>query len=119
VPLTNLGGGPTRLFVAAPPSPGRRQSAVEGVAGAWVREVTPILWKMFVRCRATVRSLMYSALPICRLECPSATSASTSHSRRVSPSGGSGAGRCAPSRSNIARAFATSAAADISSPSAR
>src|SRR6266498_237421 len=30
--LTNLGDGPTRLFVAAPRSPGRRHAAVEGIA---------------------------------------------------------------------------------------
>jgi hypothetical protein len=45
------------------------------------------LWKIFVRWRATMRSLMSSSSPMCRFDFPSATSTSTSNSRWGEPVG--------------------------------
>src|SRR5215217_4259341 len=57
---------------------------------AAVRELTPSLWKMELRCLWTVRGLRKSLWATWALVSPSATSPSTSTSRGLSPPGCSG-----------------------------
>jgi hypothetical protein len=74
-----------RRVVSSDHTPRSDEVVLEGESAAAVREERPSLVKMFWRCRATVCSLITSAVAISLLLWPVATRRSTSSSRAVSP----------------------------------